>query len=75
MEAPLGDSLGSTGCGAAQREGRREAHPGGLGRRAGGPISALPGIWWVGDELDSGLQTGPDKERWCLSPVSSRSPP
>lgn len=35
MEAPLGDSLGPTGCGAAQREGRREAHPGGLGRRAG----------------------------------------
>lgn len=73
MEAPLGDSLGPTGCGAAQGEGRREAHPGGLGRRAGPFLHCRASGGWR--MAASGLQTGPDKERWCLSPVSSRSPP
>lgn len=85
---PIGETSGGSpgespefeGWCAVQREARREAHPGGGGRQAGGPQAGLclhfraPGRRGA-NGLASALQTGPGKVGWCLSPTNSRTPP
>ena len=85
---PIGETSGGSpgespefeGWCAVQREARREAHPGGGGRQAGGPQAGLclhcraPGRRGA-NGLASAPQTGPGKVGWCLSPTNLRTPP